>query len=203
MVSCCLFSNSSLTWKMQFRFKLLGFESQGSTRSDAGARHLGQRGQRSPVRGRLPSLSHHPPHTGRKVFRLCAPLLQLAHGWTRQLVKDLAHKHGWISFQMTVSWVWGQTVFPCSQMRDEFVNADFCTIIFDEFFFSLLSNENTIRHLLRLLWFVHNKISNNRWWFCSCFRISDLENYFAQSVRNKLTFASSCTAKPNLKKESQ
>ena len=47
-------------------------------------------------------------------------------------------------------------------MRDEFVNADFCTIIFDEFFFSLLSNENTIRHLLRLLWFVHNKISNNR-----------------------------------------
>ena len=84
MVSCCLFSNSSLTWKMQFRFKLLGFESQGSTRSDAGARHLGQRGQRSPVRGRLPSLSHHPPHTGRKVFRLCAPLLQLAHGWTRQ-----------------------------------------------------------------------------------------------------------------------
>ena len=46
------------------------------------------------------------------------------------------------------------------RMRDEFDAEDFCTVIFDEFFFTLLGTDNVIRHLLRLLWFVHSKISN-------------------------------------------
>merc|ERR1719511_646111 len=47
------------------------------------------------------------------------------------------------------------------RMRDEFDAEDFCTVIFDEFFFTLLGSDNVIRHLLRLLWFVHAKISNS------------------------------------------
>jgi negative elongation factor B len=47
-------------------------------------------------------------------------------------------------------------------MREEFVNEDFCTVVFDEFFFSLLSSDNIVRHLLRLLWFVHTKITQTR-----------------------------------------
>jgi len=47
------------------------------------------------------------------------------------------------------------------KMRDEFDAEDFCTVIFDEFFFTLLGSDNVIRHLLRLLWFVHSKISNS------------------------------------------
>ena len=46
------------------------------------------------------------------------------------------------------------------RMRDEFDAEDFCTVVFDEFFFTLLGTDNVIRHLLRLLWFVHSKISN-------------------------------------------
>ena len=46
------------------------------------------------------------------------------------------------------------------QMRGEFDAEDFCTVIFDEFFFTLLGSDNVIRHLLRLLWFVHPKIGN-------------------------------------------
>ena len=48
------------------------------------------------------------------------------------------------------------------QMKDEFDAEDFCTVVFDEFFFSLIGSDNVIRHLLRLLWYVYSKISSVR-----------------------------------------
>jgi len=48
------------------------------------------------------------------------------------------------------------------QMRDEFDAEDFCTVIFDEFFLALIVNDNIVRHLLRLLKFVHTKVSATR-----------------------------------------
>ncbi len=47
-------------------------------------------------------------------------------------------------------------------MREDFEAEDFCTIIFDEFFFASIAHDNTVRHLLRLLWFVHPKVSTTR-----------------------------------------
>ena len=48
------------------------------------------------------------------------------------------------------------------QMRDEFDAEDFCTVVFDEFFLALIANDNVVRHLLRLLKFVHTKVSATR-----------------------------------------
>ena len=48
------------------------------------------------------------------------------------------------------------------QMRDDFDAEDFCTVIFDEFFLALIANDNVVRHLLRLLKFVHTKVSATR-----------------------------------------
>ena len=47
-------------------------------------------------------------------------------------------------------------------MKDEFEAEDFCTVVFDEFFFTLIGSDNVIRHLLRLLWYVYSKISSVR-----------------------------------------
>lgn len=47
-------------------------------------------------------------------------------------------------------------------MKDEFAAEDFCTVVFDEFFFTSISNDNFARHLLRLLWVVYPKISSTR-----------------------------------------
>ena len=47
-------------------------------------------------------------------------------------------------------------------MRDEFEAEDFCTTVFDEFFFASIQHENTVRNLLRLLWVVHPKVSPTR-----------------------------------------
>jgi hypothetical protein len=47
-------------------------------------------------------------------------------------------------------------------MRDDFEAEDFCTIVFDEFFFTSINSDNVVRHLMRLLWFVHPKVSANR-----------------------------------------
>ena len=47
-------------------------------------------------------------------------------------------------------------------MRDEFDAEDFCTVVFDEFFLALIANDNVVRHLLRLLKFVHTKVSSTR-----------------------------------------
>lgn len=48
------------------------------------------------------------------------------------------------------------------QMRDDFEAEDFCTVVFDEFFLTLITNDNVVRHLLRLLKFVHTKVSATR-----------------------------------------
>lgn len=47
-------------------------------------------------------------------------------------------------------------------MPDEFAAADFCTGLFDEFFFAGLTRDNVTRHLLKLLWYVHPKLPENR-----------------------------------------
>ncbi len=41
-------------------------------------------------------------------------------------------------------------------MRDDFESEEFCTIVFDEFFFTSISSDNFVRHLLRLLWCVYS-----------------------------------------------
>ncbi|KAJ3662904.1 hypothetical protein Zmor_007221 [Zophobas morio] len=45
---------------------------------------------------------------------------------------------------------------------DEFQAEDFCTALFDEFFFAGLSRENVTRHLLKLLWYVHSRLPASR-----------------------------------------
>ena len=47
-------------------------------------------------------------------------------------------------------------------MKDEFDAQDFCTVVFDEFFFTSIQNDNFVRHLMRLLWFVHPKVDATR-----------------------------------------
>ena len=45
---------------------------------------------------------------------------------------------------------------------EEFIAADFCTALFDEFFFAGLTRDNVARHLLKLLWYVYPKLPMNR-----------------------------------------
>ncbi|XP_044270020.1 negative elongation factor B [Tribolium madens] len=45
---------------------------------------------------------------------------------------------------------------------EEFQAEDFCTVLFDEFFFAGLSRENVTRHLLKLLWYVHSRLPASR-----------------------------------------
>lgn len=47
-------------------------------------------------------------------------------------------------------------------MPEEFTTPDFCTGLFDEFFFAGLARDNVVRHLLKLLWYVHHKLPDNR-----------------------------------------
>uniref|UniRef100_A0A2P2I3Z6 Negative elongation factor B-like n=1 Tax=Hirondellea gigas TaxID=1518452 RepID=A0A2P2I3Z6_9CRUS len=47
-------------------------------------------------------------------------------------------------------------------MTDEFAMEDFCTIVFDEFFLTNISRENVMRHLMKLVWYVHTKLPDNR-----------------------------------------
>lgn len=47
-------------------------------------------------------------------------------------------------------------------MKDDFEAEDFCTVVFDEFFFTAITHDNFVRHLLRLLYFVYPKLSNTR-----------------------------------------
>lgn len=47
-------------------------------------------------------------------------------------------------------------------MPEEFGAADFCTGLFDEFFFAGLQRDNVARHLLKLLWYVYPKLPHNR-----------------------------------------
>jgi len=43
-------------------------------------------------------------------------------------------------------------------LKEEFEQEDFCTAVFDEFFFTCISGDNVARHLLRLLWWVHPRL---------------------------------------------
>ena len=43
-------------------------------------------------------------------------------------------------------------------MKDDFEAEDFCTAVFDEFFFTCINVDNVVRHLIRLLWWVHTKL---------------------------------------------
>ena len=47
-------------------------------------------------------------------------------------------------------------------MRDDFEAEDFCTVVFDEFFFTAIATDNFVRHLLRLMWFVYPRLAANR-----------------------------------------
>ena len=39
-----------------------------------------------------------------------------------------------------------------SGMKEDFEAEDFCTAVFDEFFFTCINVDNVVRHLIRLLW---------------------------------------------------
>lgn len=43
-------------------------------------------------------------------------------------------------------------------MIDEFTGEDFCTVVFDEFFFTAVQRESVLRHLMKLLWHVYPKL---------------------------------------------
>ena len=43
-------------------------------------------------------------------------------------------------------------------MKDDFEAEDFCTAVFDEFFFTCINIEHVVRHLMRLIWWVHPKL---------------------------------------------
>ena len=43
-------------------------------------------------------------------------------------------------------------------MKEDFEAEDFCTAVFDEFFFTCINVDNVVRHLIRLLWWVHTKL---------------------------------------------
>ncbi|KAF2368452.1 Cofactor of BRCA1 [Trinorchestia longiramus] len=47
-------------------------------------------------------------------------------------------------------------------MTEEFALEDFCTIVFDEFFLTNISRENVMRHLMKLVWYVHPKLPDVR-----------------------------------------
>jgi len=47
-------------------------------------------------------------------------------------------------------------------MNDEFSAEDFCTVIFDEFFFAGLARDNVPKHLLKLLWYIYPKLPSAR-----------------------------------------
>jgi len=47
-------------------------------------------------------------------------------------------------------------------MKEEFEAEDFCTAVFDEFFFTCINIDNVVRHLMRLLWWVHPRLSPAR-----------------------------------------
>lgn len=47
-------------------------------------------------------------------------------------------------------------------MGDEFAAEDFCTVIFDEFFYAGITKENVTRHILKLLWYIYPKLPQAR-----------------------------------------
>nr|CAG4640717.1 EOG090X0363 [Eulimnadia texana] len=47
-------------------------------------------------------------------------------------------------------------------MSEEFANETFCTVVFDEFFFTAIAKENVVRHLTKLVWYVYPKLPQHR-----------------------------------------
>merc|ERR1719147_227534 len=47
-------------------------------------------------------------------------------------------------------------------MKDDFETEDFCTAVFDEFFFTCINIDNVVRYLMRLLWWVYPKLPPTR-----------------------------------------
>lgn len=47
-------------------------------------------------------------------------------------------------------------------MAEEFCQEDFCTNLFDGFLFAGLTRDNVVRHLLKLLWYIHGKLPQPR-----------------------------------------
>ncbi|KAK3088835.1 hypothetical protein FSP39_024351 [Pinctada imbricata] len=47
-------------------------------------------------------------------------------------------------------------------MAEEFCSEDFCVAVFDDFILPAISRENVLRHLLRLLWYIHPKLPTGR-----------------------------------------
>jgi negative elongation factor B len=47
-------------------------------------------------------------------------------------------------------------------MADEFSNEMFCTVVFDEFFFTAIAKENVVRHMTKLVWYIHHKLPAGR-----------------------------------------
>nr|XP_053633945.1 negative elongation factor B-like [Cherax quadricarinatus] len=43
-------------------------------------------------------------------------------------------------------------------MADDFSTEDFCTVVFDEFFFTNINRENVMRHVMKLVWYIHPKL---------------------------------------------
>ncbi|KAL7640276.1 UNVERIFIED_CONTAM: hypothetical protein RMT77_009690 [Armadillidium vulgare] len=43
-------------------------------------------------------------------------------------------------------------------MAEDFSTEDFCTVVFDEFFFTNNGRENILRHVMKLVWYVHPKL---------------------------------------------
>jgi hypothetical protein len=52
------------------------------------------------------------------------------------------------------------TIWACSQ--DEFTNAEFCEVVFDNFLLTMLSQESVVRQTLRLLRFVYSKMESEK-----------------------------------------
>ena len=52
------------------------------------------------------------------------------------------------------------TIWACSQ--EEFSNAEFCEIVFDNFLLTMNSQESVLRQTLRLLHFVYSKMDSNK-----------------------------------------
>ena len=53
-------------------------------------------------------------------------------------------------------------VASLSLWQDEFSHADFCELVFDQFLLALGPQENVVRHLLRLLWYVYPKMDSQK-----------------------------------------
>ena len=78
---------------------------------------------------------------------LASLLPAIASAYSNHVLHD-AHLHSLV------------TIWTCSQ--DEFSNAEFCEVVFDNFLLTMLSQEGVLRQTLRLLHFVYPKMESNK-----------------------------------------